>query len=67
MSGFPQGKHPTSLGRGYKVFCYLALEVTQCYFHHILLVNNKSQASPDSRGGDHSLGGAVYWGVVSGS
>ena len=62
MSGFPQSKHPISLGRGYKVSCYLALEVIQRYFHHVLLVNSKSQPSPDSRGGDHSLGGTVYLG-----
>ena len=61
MSGFPQSKHPISLGRGYKVYCYLALEVIQRYFYHVLLVN-KSQTSPHSRGGDHSLGGTVYLG-----
>ena len=61
VAGFPRASVPRCLGKNYKVSCDLALKVTQHYFHHVLLVNRKSQTSLDSRGGDHLLRGAIFW------
>lgn len=58
---FPERVFQDAWVKNYKVSCDLALKVTQHYFHHVLLVSRKSPASPDSRGGDHLLRGAMYW------